>query len=199
MKNKILGKYNREELLETLKKNVGEKRFIHILGVEKMAVELAEIYSVDKARCRTSALYHDFTKFYSLEKNFEVLDKYEHEVDEIEETTVSLLHAKTGALLAKYEFGVEDEDVINAIYYHTTGRPNMSLIEKIIFVADAVEEGRKYEGVEYFRNLARENLDRAVLEVSDSQIEDLVKKRKLIHPNTVNSRNYLLKIVSNEL
>lgn len=192
MEAEILGKISREKLLSLLESQLSEKRTNHILGVERMAVRLAAKLGEDVVKCRTSALYHDFAKSYSLERSIGVMERYHVKIDGMERTSTDLLHSKVAAALAKNKYGIIDEDVLNAITFHTTGRVNMSAVEKIIFVADAIEESRMYDGVEDLRQMAFTDLDLALLEVLNRQIIYLIQKGKIIHPQTLEARNYLL-------
>ncbi len=170
MEAKILGNCSRENLLKHLSEQLKPKRVQHILGVEKMAEKLAVHYDADVTKCRTAALYHDIAKSLSLEKSLEILEKYHKNADEIESESTNLLHSKVGALQALHEYGIIDEEVLDAISFHTTGRENMSLVEKIIFVADAIEENRSYDHVDELREEAFVNLDHTLLRILRSRI-----------------------------
>ena len=127
-----------EELYERVKKEVSEKRFKHILGVVERAEEYAKVYNVNINDAKYAAIMHDMAKEYPEEKGYEILKKYGYELDEIEKKNYSIVHGKIGSVIAKYEYKLSD-DIVNAISYHTTGRENMSTLEKIIYLADATE------------------------------------------------------------
>ncbi len=174
---------------DKLKKDIGEKRFKHVIRVKDMALKLNT--NIDVEKIKTAALLHDCAK-YNEEYFFEKYKKYCDFSDEIIENK-SILHSFLGPIVAKYEYGVYDEEILNAIKYHTTGRENMTDFEKIIFLADACEEKRDYEGVEKLRALAFKNLDDAVLFSLDATIKSLVDRKMLIFPLTIKARNYLLR------
>lgn len=192
MNNHILGNLRREDLLELLMEMLGEKRYNHVLAVEEKAVELCKLYNQNENKCRTAALYHDFAKSMSIKESISILDKYEYPYDELESQNTDLLHAKVAGILAEKVYGVGDRDTIEAILYHTTGKADMTLLSKIIFVADAIEKNRDYPNVNLYRELAIQNLDMTMLSILNGQIIYLVKAGKKIHPDTLQARNYLL-------
>lgn len=192
MKNDILGNLSRSELLRLLEENLGQDRFFHVLRVEDMALELCNRHGADIIKCRTAALYHDLAKNFSLDQAMLVLDQYLYKPDPIEEGNMNLLHSKVAGLLAENHYGVKDKETIEAILFHTTGKPDMSTVSKIVFLADALERGRIYKSVEGYRDMANENLDSALLEVLNGQIIYLIRKKSKIHPDAVQARNFLL-------
>lgn len=162
---------------------VKAKRIAHILGCEKEAVELARRWGADETQCRRAAILHDCTKYLELEEHKEICAAYGIELDEMEQTAVKLLHSKTGAALAKHVFG-EDDAVYDAIFYHTTGRAGMSLMEKILYMADYIEENRSFDELEEMRALAYSDLDAAVCLGARLAIEEMREKNRAVHPNT---------------
>ena len=174
---------------DKLKKDIGEKRFNHVLRVKDMALKLNT--NIDTEKIKTAALLHDCAKYnekYYLKK----YKKYCEFSDEIIDNK-SILHSFLGPIVAKYEYGVDDIEILNAIKYHSTGRENMTDFEKIIFLADACEEKRDYEGVDKLRKLAFKDLDAAVLFSLDATIKSLVDRKIIIFPLTIKARNYLLR------
>ena len=127
-----------EVLYDRVKCEVSAKRLKHIEGVVDRAVEYSKIYNVDIEDAKISAVLHDIAKEYSQEKSYEILKKYGYELDEIEKRNFNLIHGKVAGVIAKFEYGLKD-DIVNAISFHTTGRENMSVLEKIIYLADATE------------------------------------------------------------
>ncbi len=121
----------------------------------------------------------------------EYIEKYNINIDEIEKKQLGLLHAKLGAYVAKEKYNA-NEEIQQAIAYHTTGNKNMDTFAKIIYVADKIEENRTYEGVVELRKMAMEDLDSAILFIVDFVIQKSIKNKGLIHPNTVELRNSLL-------
>lgn len=187
---------DRRHILSELENLMPPKRMRHVLGVEEAAIRLAEVYASDTHKASVAALYHDYAKFFTFKKSLEILEKYHYIPDPIEKNSMDLLHAKVAAKIAEHEYGITDYDIINAIAYHTTGREGMSLLEKIIFVADATEKHRSYDGVEEIRTEAFRDLDQAVLLLLNRQICFLIETKRLIHPDSVIARNYYLKLRS---
>lgn len=191
-----------EDLLERINKDIknklSKKRYNHSLGVMKKAEELAKIHGADANKARLIGLAHDIAKELPEEEKLKYAKQNNIEVDAIEKINVELLHGKIGADICKKRYGFE-EDMQNAIKYHTTGNENMDLIAKIIFVADKIEDGRKYEDNEKknmelkeARQIAKENLDKAVLYEIDASLAYTIQKKKLIHPDGVSARNKII-------
>lgn len=187
-----------EELYERVKNEVSEKRFKHILGVVERAVEYAKIYDVNIEDARLAAILHDIAKEYSTKKSYEILNKYEYELDEIEKKNNNLIHGKVAGVIAKYEYGLSD-DIANAISFHTTGRPNMSMLEKIIYLADATEPGRVYKdninelSLDETADLIKKNIDEGLAYVLKWSIQSLLRRNLLIHLDSVKAYNFYKK------
>ena len=191
-----------EELLKRidsdLKSTLSEKRYKHSLGVMKKAEELALIYGVDVNIAKLTGLAHDIGKEYSDEEMLQYAKENNIEVDSVEEVNVGLLHAKIGADICKkkYNFTIEMQ---NAIKYHTVGNENMDLLAKIIFVADKTEEGRNYkkeeknEQLQKVRELSKIDINEALLYEIDSSLIYTIQKHKLVHTDSILTRNKLLK------
>lgn len=160
------------KLRKKIEKVQDAKRFEHTLGVEYTAAALAMCYGASVEDARLAGLLHDCAKCLTDEKRLSICKKNDIPVTEIEMRNPFLLHAKVGAFLAKEKYGVGKQDILNAILYHTTGHENMSLLEKIIFVADYIEPGRKQApNLLEIRKLAFQNLDNAMLQI----LEDTLK------------------------
>ena len=160
------------KLRKKIEKVQDAKRFEHTLGVEYTAAALAMCYGASVEDARLAGLLHDCAKCLTDEKRLSICKKNDIPVTEMEMRTPFLLHAKVGAFLAKEKYGVGKQDILNAILYHTTGHENMSLLEKIIFVADYIEPGRKQApNLLEIRKLAFQNLDNAMLQI----LEDTLK------------------------
>lgn len=194
---KLLNKIN-----EDLKNELTEKRYNHSVGVMKKAVELAKIYGVNVNKAKLVGLAHDIGKDLSKEDKLRYMEKNDLEIDEIERANEGLLHAKIGADICKKRYGFM-QDMQDAIKFHTTGNENMDLLAKIIFVADKIEDGRRYEDIEKMqlldetRKLAQENIDSALLYAIDSSLEFTIRKKELVHPDCIFIRNKVL--LSNKL
>lgn len=151
------------------------KRIPHVQGCEELAVAMAERWGEDRGRAAEAAILHDCTKKLSGEEHLALCEKYGIATDKTERNNEQLLHSKTGAYVAKELFGV-DEGIVSAIFWHTTGRPDMTALEKIIYLADAAEPNRDYPGVEKLRKLCMEDLDAAMI-LGLRMSLDTVKKR----------------------
>lgn len=182
---------NRDELMQIVKQQMPEHRWRHTLGVAETASRLAQQYGGDSVKADLAALLHDYAKYWPKEALRQVLER-EQIPGEWLSYDVLLWHAPVAAFIAEHEFGIRDEEVLNAILYHTTGRPNMTLLEKIIVLSDFIEPGRDFPGVEQIRTLAGTDLDQALVACYDSAIRFLLQKRKRIYPLTIAARNDLL-------
>lgn len=167
-------------------------RLKHTLGCEKAARELAKRYGGDEEKAALAMLLHDITKNYSREEQLNLCEKYGIIPKDIEKTEWKMLHGRTAAAIARAEYHAP-EDVCHAIAYHTTGCADMSLLDKIVYMADYIEENRSFEGVKTARKLATRNLDKALLYCFNSSLRDLLHRDKQIHMDTVAARNSLLR------
>ena len=136
---------NRSEILELLKSELKAKRVIHTLGVEQTAVWLAYIYGENIEFASTAALLHDCAKFYEKEEQILLCEQFGIPLTEIERKNPALIHGKLGKYMAKNRYLVKNEEILSAIRYHTTGHPAMTELEKIIYLADYIEPGRKMD------------------------------------------------------
>lgn len=173
-------------------------RMTHSINVAKCATKLSEIYNLDSDKAYLAGLVHDCAKYLSKEQINEYVNKYEIYLDELEEESSALSHSIVGSFIAKYEFNIEDEDIINAIRYHTTGREDMSMLEKIIYMADLIEENRKFPIVGRLRELTYgKDLNKALLVSFDNTIKFVIDNNQLIHPRTVSARNHIMQEILN--
>ena len=169
---------------------VQAKRLPHIKGTEETAAALAAFWGLSPEKARRAAILHDCTKYLELDDQLRLCRQYGVELDELEQQAVKLLHAKTGACIARDIFGEPDE-VYQAIFWHTTAKADMTLLEKIIYIADYIEPNRDFEGVEELRRLAYEDLDRALLLGVETTIQEMWDRRLPIHTNTLRARDWL--------
>ena len=183
-----------EKIIKYLKDNLTEKRFWHTMGVAKTAQSLAEMWGADSASAFLAGLVHDCAKEVSYNETIEGLTENGYIPDEIEKQSTALLHAPYGAILAREIFGIENQEILNAIKYHTVGRPNMTLLEKIVYVADFIEPNRRFDEAEIVRQLAYKDLDKAVLSECDIIIGFNQDKEKVVHPATLITRDYYFKL-----
>ncbi len=181
-----------DEIKYALKKKLKPERYTHSLAVADMAVKLSEIYGADCQKAYLAGLLHDCAKGYAKDDLFDKLAEYHIAVDEVSLKSYGLLHGFVGAEEAKAVYGIDDEEIYDAIYYHTVGKTAMPLLTKIIYLADGIEPGRIYEGVEAVRIEAVKNIDKAVVMYTDSTIKYVLERGRLLHPSAVETRNYYL-------
>jgi len=161
------------------------RRFEHTLGVEYTAAALAMCHGADIHSARIAGLLHDCAKCLTDEKRLAICEKNHIPIHKLEKKNPFLLHAKVGAFLAKEKYGIEDLEILNAIRSHTTGRPNMSLLEKIIFIADYIEPGRKSApNLTEIRKLAFQDIDKALLKILEDTLDYLKETAGDIDPMT---------------
>lgn len=168
-----------------------QKRVPHVMGVEEEAAKLARRWGADETLARRAGALHDCTKYWTLEENTALCAKYGVALDELEQKAVKLLHSKTGACIAKYVFG-EPEEVCQAIFWHTTAKEDMTLLEKIIYMADYIEPNRDFAGVERLRALSYKDLDKALLLGVETTIQEMEERGLPIHKRTLMARDWLL-------
>lgn len=181
-----------EDLYRQIRTRLTPERYEHTLGVIESAQDLARVYAVDSEKTELAALLHDCAKDLGPGELLKASSCFGIVVDEVERRETRLLHGPVGAAMAFSEYGVCDEDVLNAIRYHTTGRCGMSPLEKLIFLADYVEPGREFPGVDALRKLVRADLDKAVVTALDSTIEYVISNGWLLHPRGVEARNSMI-------
>lgn len=174
-----------------IKEKLSEHRYIHSIGVMKKAEELAKFYGLDTKKAKLIGLAHDIAKQMSLSEIQKYILNYHLELDKIEKINSELAHAKIGADICKRKYNF-DEQMVYAVKYHTTGSPDMDMMAKIIFMADKIEENRNYEDIKERRKLTLENIDKAIIETINYIITDNITKGRIIHINSINTRNYLL-------
>ncbi|PKM83025.1 MAG: phosphohydrolase [Firmicutes bacterium HGW-Firmicutes-14] len=182
----------RDVLLKYLKGMMSEKRFRHTLGVAETAVKLAVLYGADRDKAETAGLLHDIARDLSTDRVLEVCKKHSIVPDEVEKKVPELLHGPAGACLAKELFDVSDREILDSITFHTTGRKNMTVLDKIIFIADMTEPGRDYPGVDLLRQESYRDLNSAVLAGLNSTILYVLGRDLLIHQASIEARNSLL-------
>lgn len=183
---------NLKEIDEKLKKSLRSDRYLHSLSVAKTACRLAEIFGADRDKAYLAGILHDCAKNYSKEELFKLADEFSLEIDKISSESWGLIHGFVGAELAKSGYGVYDDEIYDAIYYHTIGKADMPLLTEIIYLADGIEPLRDYPGVEQIRITAEKDLHRAVLMYTDMTIGYVIKRGLLLHPSAVETRNFYL-------
>lgn len=174
-----------KKIIKKLEKDLDDIRFEHTIGVAYTATSLAMKYDVDIKQAEIAGLLHDCAKCIENEKKLLLCEKYNIQINEIERENPFLLHAKLGSFYAMKKYGIRDKDIINAILNHTTGRPDMSLLEKIIFVADYIEPNRNQAPkLNQIRKLAFENIDAALVMILQDTLYYLTTKESGIDPMT---------------
>lgn len=187
----------KEELLkkitQDLKEILSEQRFLHCISTMKKARELAKQYNQDVQIVMLTALAHDVAKEMTDEQLIEYCNKNNIKIDEIDKMATMILHGKIGAdiVAKKYGFTKEMQD---AIYYHSTGRKNMTMLDKIIFLADKSEDRREGKDADKLRELIEaEGLEKAILwDIDYYTIPRMIQKQKIIHPYAIYARNDII-------
>lgn len=184
--------FNINEMEEYLKESLIEKRFNHVLRVRDMAKVLAKHYEIDEYKAEIAALGHDVAKNMKLEELKKIINENNILLTEDEENTPELWHAMVAPIICKEIFKIEDEEVLSAMRWHTTGKTNMSNLDKIIYIADMVELGRRFSGVEEIRKSAFEDLNKGVLDGLTHSIKYLLDNNLLVNTKSIEARNYLI-------
>lgn len=185
------GKYTsltREDIIEEVRARLSKNRFEHVLRVELTALELAEKYDIDREKTSIAALLHDVAKEEPDSEMRDLVISENLDLDLLQYGS-QIWHAPVGAVQARRDFEIIDEEILNAIKYHTIGTPDMTDVEKVIFVADYIEPGRNFDGVKKARKLADKSLDRVIQYKIKDTIVDLVARKKKIYPKAIDSYN----------
>ena len=177
-----------------IENNFSEKRKVHTYGVVNTAIELAKQYGCDVYKAELAALFHDLYR--SIPVNVLNYHVKHLELDKKYMDNPNLAHGKIAAEMIQRDFDITDEDVINAVSYHTTGRPNMSLLEKVIYIADAVEPNRSYPGVNDLRRVVKEDLDKAILMSLSRTIDYVSSEGNYLDEDTVRAKEYFEEIIN---
>lgn len=189
--NDIESAYDVKKIKKLLEKNLEEKRYEHTIGVADTAACLAMRYGYDVDKAYVAGLLHDCAKCIDNDKKLQLCKKYNVELSKVEKDNPFLIHAKLGAALAREKYGVDDNDILEAIKYHTTGKENMSMLEKIIFSADYIEPGRKkILGLEEIRNTIFVDFDKAIFLILENTIKHLNNKNQTIDDTSLAAYEY---------
>lgn len=183
-----------DEMRRELQRRLKKSRFAHSIGVANTAVKLAKKFGVDEDKAYIAGLLHDCAREFENEDLPAEAVKRGIKIGEVENVAPLLLHSYIGAQMVTEIYGVDDKEIIQAIYRHTVGAKNMSALDKIIYFADMIEPNRNYPGVDKLRDLAEtsNNLDEIILTAMNESIIFVIQKGTLIHPATIDARNYLL-------
>ena len=189
---------NRVVMMESVQEQMPAKRWKHTLGVMKTAVELAQRFKGDSEKADLASLLHDYCKYWPVERQKQVLIDAGDTDNDILLFDKQLWHAPAAAIEVSTIFGVEDIEVLNAIRYHTSGRVGMTLLEKIVCLADYMEPGRDFPEVNKIRELAEHSLEKALVAGIDSTICHLFSKGRKVFPLTILARNSLIELIDKE-
>lgn len=181
-----------DELKSLLKERLTEKRYLHSLAVADEAARLAEILKADVQKMYVAGLLHDICKNETVEQQLQLFSQFGIMLTDIEKASPSVWHAYSGALYIKNVLGIDDEDIISSVRYHTTGKADMTLSEKIIYIADLTEVNRDYPDVDVVRALLKDDIDKAIIYVLKYTLKKLSADNKPIHPNTLDAYNFLV-------
>jgi predicted HD superfamily hydrolase involved in NAD metabolism len=192
-----MGSYNRQAVLLHLQTNVPEKRLQHILRVEEMAIALAQHYHLDTEKAAQAGLMHDLAKFFPPNRLLEMAQAEGLELDWVFQANPHLLHADVGAIVAREQFGIQDELVLDAIRNHTLGRPEMDPLSCVVYLADSLEPGRgDTTDLNQLRQVCWDNLHRAVGLTAEYTMRFLFSTHHLIHPRALLTRNWAIQVAA---
>jgi len=180
-----------EEMKSKLEQMLPTKRYLHSIGVAQEAISLAKKYNINEQKAYIAGLLHDCAKYIDHDESIKILEQSGITVSIYEKMSSGLLHAPLGAIIAEKEFEIEDKEILSAIKNHTTGKANMSDLDKIIYLADLIEPGRKYTEMALLREKVYENLNIGMFYGLDFSIRYILYKKSLIHPNTIEAYNYI--------
>lgn len=177
---------------EKLKEDLGVNRYNHSIRVRDTAIDLAKRFGCNVNKAIMAGLLHDCGKYYN--KDYLLKQAFEFGImnDESLINNKHIIHAALGAEIAQKEYGVEDVEILDAIRYHTTGREGMTLLDKIVYLADYIEPERDFYGVDEVRELTKTNIDLAMIKALEDSISYLLNTQKIIHLDTLRARNYLI-------
>ncbi|WP_054939563.1 bis(5'-nucleosyl)-tetraphosphatase (symmetrical) YqeK [Paenibacillus ihuae] len=190
--------YSREALIEAVSAQMPDKRWQHTLGVMETSVKLAKHYGSDPVQAETAAILHDVAKYWPVERMKEIIEQNGLSA-ELLQYDKQLWHAEVGVFVAQQEYGITDPEILGAIRYHTSGREGMSLLEKVVCLADYIEPGRDFPGVDEIRRLSKVSLEEALVAGFDSTISLLLQKRRIVFPLTMLARNDLVRILEDKI
>lgn len=180
------------QIRSELKERLSAKRYRHTEGVAASSRELAARYGASPEKAELAGWVHDCAKEMTLDEMKALVREGGLAVDAPVLKSRALLHGPAGSVYARLHFGIDDAEILSAVFYHTTGKPDMSLLEKIVFLADYIEPSRDFPGVEELRALAEQDLDRALIAAYDSTIRHLAEQHAYIYDLTIAGRNYLI-------
>ncbi len=185
-----------DEIIEKLAVMLSPRRWHHSLGVQATAGQLAERFGADVGQARLAGLVHDCAKGLGGQELLGLAKSFGLSVDAIELAEPDLLHGPVGACLCETLFGITDPEVLAAVRVHTTGDAGMTLLQKIIYLADYIEPGRDFPGVGRLRELAERNLNLAVVQAASQTIRFVTERGRTLHPRTLAARDELVREIA---
>ena len=183
---------DREFYTQHIRERLSDYRFRHSVNVSREAVRLAKLYGGDVARAELAGLLHDVMKDTEKKEQLALIEKYGVDLNDVERQAPKLWHAIAGAVYVRRVLKIRDDDVVNAVRYHTTARAGMSLLEKIVFIADYTSEERDYKGVEKMRKASNVSLEYAMEEALAFGILTRADEHTAIHPDTFEAYNEII-------
>lgn len=185
---------DKEQALKLVKPHLSQKRYQHTKRVLTTALELAQRYDVDEEETMLAAVFHDYAKYRPLDEMSHIIKQNELPIDLLS-FHHELWHGPVASILVETEIGITNQQVKDAIYWHTTGRGNMSELEKVVYLADYIEPGRSFPGLSLIQQKAKEDLDEACFMAVRNTIQFLLERERLIYPETINMYNHLKRIL----
>jgi len=179
-------------ILKTLENLLDKKRLEHSIGVSNTSQQLAARFGAHPHKAKIAGLVHDCAKGLTRQQMIDAIKRYNLRLDTVTIMEQELIHGPLGAAMAADIFEIDDLDILNAIRYHTTGRANMTILEKIVYLSDFIEPSRCYPGVDRLRDLAFKDLDDAIIKAFSNTIDYVLRLGSLIHPLTIDARNDML-------
>jgi len=182
------------EIQEIVKQRLSEKRYHHSVCVMERCEELAKKFNIDVNIAKKIGIAHDIAKELTAEEKLEYIEENNINIDEIERENTGLLHAKIGADISIKELKFSEE-MANAIKAHTTGLSDMTLLSKILFIADRTSKERNFPDIDFLNQILEKNINEAVLYIIDKKIQLQIEKKQSMHPNSIIARNEILKMI----
>ncbi len=187
---------NISDYKKIVKEKLSTKRYKHSVNVSKKATQLSKIHGADKKKAEIAGLLHDIMKEENADNQLKLILNFGIILDDVEINSKSLWHQIAGAVYVHVNLGIKDEDIFNAIRHHTSGRKDMSVLEKVIFIADYISADRDYDGVEYMRELANNNLDAAMVYGLSFSISELLQNEEAVTPKSFEAYNQAVKKIN---
>ncbi len=186
-----------DHYIELMRNKLDHELFVHSLGVAEAAADLAGRFGADPGKAYLSGIVHDYGKRFSGPELLKIAGQLGVSLDRITSREHRLLHAPVGSALINKELKISDPEILRAVANHTTGRPGMGRLERVVYLADYIEKGRDFPSVDKIRKAAREDLDRALLEAVEFAIRSVIERRLMLHPRSVAFRNELVEAQRN--